>query len=344
LRAFEFPSAADRITLDRARGSVYPGAMRSFTSSLVTTVLLGSLAAVGACGDDTSDGGGSGGAETTTTSTTTSTKASTGSTTSTTTTSTSSTSSSTTGTGGGVEADHLLINEVAVAPEGGAEFVEIHNPTAATVALDTYYLSDNSTYFELAAGDPWAPITNNPGTDFLGQFPAGLEIPAGGYLVIGFDPGYFDAWGGCPDLFIAPAPVDCNGNMIPNMLETEKGSITDASNLSNMREMLVLFAWTGNTADPLQDVDYVTWGSEVEAGSRADKTGVAGYQPDTAPGDQLGAPIPPATASIERCGPEVGETQSGGNGITGQDETSEDMSASFFAEAAPTPGVANVCP
>jgi hypothetical protein len=237
-----------------------------------------------------------------------------------------------------------LINEVVVAPEGGSELVEIHNPTAASVALDDYYLSDNSTYFELAAGDPWAPITDNPGTDFLGQFPPGLEIPAGGYLVIGFDPGYFDAWGGCPDLFVAPAPVDCNGNMIPNLLETEDGSITDASNLSNSREMLVLFTWSGNTAEPLQDVDYVTWGMDFEDGTRADKTGVAGYQADTAPANQVGAPAPMATASIERCGPEVGETQMGGNGITGQDETSEDMSASFAVEAAPTPGVANVCP
>ncbi|NUO53247.1 MAG: lamin tail domain-containing protein [Polyangiaceae bacterium] len=319
--------------------------MRSFTSSLVTTVLLGSLAALGACGDDTSDGGGSGGSDSPTTSTTTtSTKASTGSTSSSSTTSTSTTSSVTTGAGGGVDADHLLINEVVVAPEGGSEFVEIHNPTAASVALDDYYLSDNSTYFDLANGDPWNPTTNNPGTDFLGQFPAGLEIPAGGYLVIGFDPGYFDAWGGCPDLYIAPAPVDCNGSMVPNMLETEDGSITDASNLSNSREMLVLFTWSGNTADVLQDVDYVTWGADFEDGSRADKTGVTGYQADTAPANQVGALAPMATSSIERCGPEVGETQSGGNGITGQDETSEDFSASFAVEVAPTPGVANVCP
>lgn len=302
--------------------------------------------ALAACGDD-SGSGGSGGSGGSTTSTTSSTKSATSSTTTGTTTSSTTTASTTTGTttgvGGGVEADHLVINEVGVAGNED-EFVEIYNPTASAVALDDYYLSDNSTYVDLASGGAWSPITNNAGTDFLARFPAGATIPAGGYLVIGFDPGYEASWGSCPDYFMATAPVSCNGQMVPALEQTEDGSITDGSNLSNSREMLVLFTWSGNTNDLLQDVDYVTWGDMFEDGSRADKSAVAGYQPDTPVAMQSGAPAPAAGTSIERCGPEVGETLSGGNGITGHDETSEVLASSFVVEATPTPGAANVCP
>ncbi len=302
--------------------------------------------ALAACGDDSGSGGsgGSGGSTTSTTSSTKSATSSTGSTGSTTTGSTTTSSTgTTTGVGGGVDADHLVINEVVVAGNED-EFVEIHNPTATAVALDDYYLSDNSTYVDVASGAAWDPITNNPGTDFLARFPAGATIPAGGYLVIGFDPGYEASWGGCPDYFVATAPISCNGQMVPVLEQTDKGSITDGSNLSNMREMLVLFTWTGDTNDTLQDVDYVTWGDMFEAGSRADKSAVMGYQADTPVDMQSGAPVPGAGSSIERCGPEVGETLTGGNGLTGHDETSEVLASSFFVEAAPTPGAANVCP
>ncbi len=60
------------------------------------------------------------------------------------------TTSGSTTTGGPV-GDHLLISEIVVAPEVG-EIIEIHNPTYADVSLADYYLSDNSTYPDLAAG------------------------------------------------------------------------------------------------------------------------------------------------------------------------------------------------
>ncbi len=313
--------------------------------------LLGSLGALSlglgavACGDDAGSGGAGGsstGSQSTTSATaTSSTKA--GATSSTTTGATSSTTSSTTGVGGGSPADHLVINEVAVAPDTG-EFVEIWNPTAQAVDLSDYYLSDNSTYFDLASGGAWAPITNNPGTDFLARFPAGTSLAAGAGLVIAFDPGYEATYMSCPDLYLGTADLPCGNGTVPAMLETEPGSIEDSSNISNAREMLVLFTWTGDTAEPLQDVDYVTWGAMFENGTRVDKTGVPGYQPDTAVDMQSPAAAPAVTTSIERCGAEVGETASGGNGITGHDETSEDMSVSFVVQPAPTPGLTNGCP
>ena len=41
--------------------------------------------------------------------------------------------------------DHLLISEAVVTPTSD-EFIEIENPTTATIALDDYYLSDDEDY------------------------------------------------------------------------------------------------------------------------------------------------------------------------------------------------------
>src|SRR5690348_4476419 len=43
---------------------------------------------------------------------------------------------------------HLLLSEVCLSPSG-SEFIEITNPTGATVDLSTYYLSDNGNYWKL---------------------------------------------------------------------------------------------------------------------------------------------------------------------------------------------------
>ncbi len=244
--------------------------------------------------------------------------------------------------GGGVTGDHLVISEVSVGPDAG-EFVEIWNPTAAAIDLTDVYLSDNSTYVDIASGGAWMPITNNMGTDFLARFPAGTSIPADGVIVIGFNDTYFTQFNSCPDFYMGAAPLACNNTMVPVMLPGSMGSLVDAANLSNAREMLMLFTWSGNTNQTLKDIDYVTWGDMFEAGSRADKTGVAGYQPDTAPASQKAAPAPMPGSSVERCAVDSSETLTGGNGISGHDETSEDLGVSFVVQAAPTPGTKNAC-
>jgi hypothetical protein len=246
-------------------------------------------------------------------------------------------------TGGGATADHLLISEVSVSPVGG-EFIEIWNPTAAAVPLDNYYLSDNSTYFELAQGKPWMPITNNAGTDFLARFPAGASIAPDAVIVVAFKAAFSTQYPGkCPTFVISTDPVTCGGMPVAVMLPTEASSITAASGLSDTREMAVLFEWNGMANTPVKDVDYVTWGAMFEAGTRIDKTAVAGYKPDTAPATQIGAVAPPPLQSIERCSMETGEKATGGNGITGHDESSEDFSKSFVLQTTPTPGVKNTC-
>ena len=298
--------------------------------AVTSTALL--LASTG-CGDSSGAGGAGGSTTTTTTG-----KGSTA----TTTTSGTSTSTSTGGTG--TPGDHLLISEIAVSPDA-AVFIEIWNPTGAPVALDNYYVSDNATYTSLAAGQPWVPKTSNVGTDFLARFPAGSSIPADGVRVIGFDAGYGTTYPGkCPDFFMGTAPLTCGVANVPTMVPTEPTSITDASGLTNTREMVVLFTWDGNTANKLKDVDYVTWGAAFDPGAtRVDKTAVAGYAPDTDPMNQKPAAPPMNFESIERCGLETGEKLFGGNGITGHDETSENMTTTFVIQAAPTPGTKNAC-
>jgi len=50
-----------------------------------------------------------------------------------------------------------------------------------------------------------------------------------------------------------------------------------------------------------------------------------------------------ASLAVERCKIESSEKLSGGNGMTGHDETSEDLGTSFKSQASPTPGTKNSC-
>ena len=243
-------------------------------------------------------------------------------------------------------ADHLLISEVAVQP-GGAEFVEISNPTSAAVDLTNYYLSDNSSYFGIASGAAWNPPTSNPGTDFLVRFPSGASIPAGGTIVVATGTMFPTIYSRCPDFILAATPLTCaSGGTAAAMVVPTNGDLgtSPGDMLSNSREMVILFQWTGNTSDRARDVDYVTWGDMFEAGTRVDKTGTTGYSADTAPAMQHGAPAPALNQSIERCNGEVGEAATGGNGITGHDETSERLDMAFRVQTVRTPGVRNSCP
>jgi hypothetical protein len=283
----------------------------------------------------TTGAGGAGGSGATTT------------TTAATTTTTTTAATTTTGAGGGPPLpDHLVISEIAVQP-AEAEFVEIWNPTDATVDLTDYYLSDNSTYTSIAAGKPWQPITDNPGTDFLVRFPAGTTLGPDQVLTIATNIAYFTTWSTCPTFLIAQVSNTCNGAPLPAMDEPEGGDLgtVPGTMFSNAREMLVLFTWDGDTSHTLKDVDYVTWGDAFDDASRADKTAVQGYLPDTPRAEQKPAPIPGPGSTIERCesGGESGEPASGGNGITGHDETGEDLTASFNVASLPSPGAKNAC-
>ena len=226
--------------------------------------------------------------------------------------------------------DHLIISEFQVGPTDG-EFVEIYNPLPSTTAnLTDVYIADYNTYYEITDGG--APSSQ----DYLLKFPDGTTLGPQSFLVVALHPAAAFAvihpTADPPDFEVAP--VDADG--IPEM----EGTFAAGSGLTNTAEMLVLFKWT-SPATEVTDIDYVVWGNVNEG---VDKTGLAaphdGYLADTAVADQLKTAGPATNMSRQRCETSEGdESDTGGNGITGHDETSENMTQNFKS-GTPTPGTA----
>jgi hypothetical protein len=155
-------------------------------------------------------------------------------------------------------ADHIVLSEVAVTPTAG-EFVEIYNPTVATVDLSTYYLSDylfrgNASsgpeyYWQLVNGS-LTPSDDFP-IDFLARFPDGTTIaPGQAYVIsVGNSDGFATVWGRAPDFEIFQ---DGPGDGIPDMVDpgfeiNGVPLIQSGAGLTNGRETVVLFHWDGFT-------------------------------------------------------------------------------------------------
>jgi len=132
------------------------------------------------------------------------------------------------------------------------------------------------------------------------------------------------------------------------MLEAVSGSINNQGGLTNSGEMAVLYYWDGQS-DLVQDIDYAVWGDKVEA---VDKSGISidGPDPDAVISSYLNDTPIAQQISISSADPhsagesiqrlsfiENSESQSSGNGITGHDETSEDLATSFQV-GNPNPG------
>ncbi len=244
----------------------------------------------------------------------------------------------------------LLITEIAVTPTAG-EFIEIHNSGVTDVDLTDVYLTD-ATFSN--GGIYYYQIVTGAGggggfADFHARFPNGAMILAGEYQTIALNGSTdFNAVYGVDstyELYEDGASPDA----IPDLLEATAGSINNQGGLSS-GEVAVLYSWDGAT-DLVQDIDYVLWGDKVEA---IDKTTVAidgpdvgtingTYLDDTAISNQavISANQHPGGMSWQRNVPlnEGIETQAGGNGINGSDETSEDLNNTFYT-ASPTPNAA----
>ena len=244
--------------------------------------------------------------------------------------------------------EDLLISEVVVTPTAG-EFVEIHNAGATTIDLTDVYLTDatfaggSTYYYNIVTG-------SNAGgggfADFHARFPNGSSIQPGEYQTIAMagSDGFFAEYGVNPtyELYEDGAGSDA----IPDMLEALSGSINQQGGLTNSGEVVILYSWDGNS-DLVQDLDYVVWGDKAEA---VDKTGISidgpdggsstsTYLNDTSIASQAvvatGAHSNGMTWQRTNFN-EGNETQSGGNGVTGHDETSEDLDMTF-SELSPTP-------
>ena len=262
------------------------------------------------------------------------------------------------GGGGDPEAaDHLLLTEFAVTPTA-SEFVEIHNPTADAVDLSDVYLTDaffggGDFYWNVVTGDVSISGGGAFG-DWHARFPDGASIGAGEYQTV--------ALAGS-DAFVAAYGVDPTYELgedgdgtdtIPEMREALPTSINfaDGPGLSNAGESLVLYEWDG-LSDLVQDIDYIVWGDKAEA---IDKTGItidgpdadtdtSAYVPDTSVGFQeaLADGHDDGVSFQRRDLSEGSETKDGGNGVTGNDETSENVTVTW-GETAPNPNAATTLP
>jgi hypothetical protein len=238
-----------------------------------------------------------------------------------------------------------LISEVCVTPTEG-EFVEIFNPTGASISLDNIYLCDlygtsaTVAYFypQIVAG----PLTSSS-NDFLVRFPAGSTLPAGGVITVAVSGSAFQTlYGEAPDYELLNTGVGTQMTTPPG------GYIHSAAGLTNGDEVVVLFFWDGST-DRAYDLDYALWGDDTTR--RVEKTGISldGPDGDTVPSaymtDVASASQDPISLAAHAGGlsyqridfTEGSEVLTGGNGLTGHDETSENMSDTWLV-ATVTPG------
>lgn len=236
--------------------------------------------------------------------------------------------------GNGLTGPALLLTEVVLAPST-SEFVEIFNPGAAAVDLSSYFLSDNGTYFRLPAGAQTLDTA-----DFIARFPAGASIPSHGLITVALDTAasFTSAYGVAPTYALSGgAMITVAANGIPS--------------LTNTGELIVLFQWDG-TSDLVKDADMVLVGAPTASNGLVDKTAIALDGPDPGSATSTYAAdartlvgqgsTPAAGKSTKRIALEAGhEVQGGtGNGVAGDDETSEATSATWDASGftVPTPG------
>lgn len=238
--------------------------------------------------------------------------------------------------------DHLLLTEAVLTPTAG-EFIEIYNPTGSTVDLTNYYLSDDEDYALYPGTFGAGPAPSIGSSDFIAQFPSGAMMNAGQVLVIAFDGAGFITENG----FAADYEIKGTDAGTPDMLQSNVGS---SAGLTNSGESANLFFWDG-LSDLVTDVDMVNLGTPSSSNDIGDKTGVAvdGPDADTTPSTYL----PDAfTMPQQFSDPGFGfstkrekleganEVNAGGNGITGHDETTEDILVTWDTiYVAPDPGV-----
>lgn len=212
---------------------------------------------------------------------------------------------------------HLLISEFAVQPTA-AEFIEIYNPTNASISLSQIYLADYNTYYTIATGGGTAPAN-----DFNVRFPNGATIAAKAFVTVALNSGFQTTYGIAPDYDVTTTMV---------------GSVGSNAGLTNGDEMIVLYQWNGS-ATTVTDVDYVVYGNTSDA---MDKSGVPGYANETPVGSQIPAVSPNTDGrSLHRCDTaEASETKTGGNGQSNHDETSESGTAAWKESTSPSPKAA----
>jgi hypothetical protein len=235
--------------------------------------------------------------------------------------------------------EHLLLSEVCVTPDE-AEFIEVYNPGAVSVDLSDYYICDlygasaavTAFYPQLVAG----PVAANA-DGFCAMFPAGSSIAPGDAITIAMNGTAFQTrFSSPPDFELLDTG---SGTM---MAIPANGFIGSAPGLADGSGIVMLFHWTDGS-DRVQDVDYALWGND--ATRRVVKTGISldgpdsdtapsPYSTDTAAASQMSIAVSthPSGSSWQRVDFDEGsEVFTGGNGITGHNETSENLNSTWTA-------------
>ncbi|HRU92347.1 MAG TPA: lamin tail domain-containing protein [Candidatus Marinimicrobia bacterium] len=217
--------------------------------------------------------------------------------------------------------DHVIISEIVLQPSK-AEYIKLYNPTDNAIDLSNYYLTDgtdpsNQKYYYNLPTDSNFWSTNS--SDFIVRFPQGYSIGAQSELIIAATTtaDYQDYYRSAPDLAVKDDLLNAlNGQ------DTKGGA---SAYLDNAAETLVLFYWDGSLPT-VKDVDYVIWGNRSCA---VDKSGVSGYLNDTPIAEQTYMPTHQDGQKLQRVSDEGFEPTSGGNGITGHNETGENLAATW---------------
>jgi hypothetical protein len=242
----------------------------------------------------------------------------------------------------------LLLSEICVRPSAG-EFMEVYNPGSTSVPLDDYYLTD--LYGDVTKVDEFYPyivcgaISSQLNTDFLVSFPPGATVAPGEAVTVAMDgSGFLGEYGFAPDFDLAGSGTGTSMEIPAN------GFVGSNAGLTNGAETVTLFYWDG-ISDLVLDSDYAQWGTDQTR--RVFKNGISldgpdagstpsGYLDETPPGEQES--VSPSAhdngQSYQRIDFNEGyEILSGGNGIDGHDETSENLSVTWTTDTVGPGGV-----
>ncbi len=254
-------------------------------------------------------------------------------------------------------AEHVLISEVVVSPGSGAtsgEYVELINPTSQPIDLENYYLtdySDNPTngryYFNLPTGVDFGPANTDTSSDFIVRFPKGAAIQPGQVITIAIDgEGFKATYSSEADYCIRNAGTTASEQMLTwdgpaGSVDFSATPASDNAGLTNGGEWICLFTWDGSS-DLIQDVDILLYGTgtsgiinktpnlglpniaDIRVDSLFDQDNVASEFKDDQDETFQANNRAPGGPSITRVDfTEGNELKTGGNGITGNDETSE---------------------
>jgi hypothetical protein len=227
---------------------------------------------------------------------------------------------------------HLVISEVKTVET--SEFIEIFNPTAETIDLRNYYLSDHQSYFTLPGSPTLSGIDS---TDFLSRFPMGATIGPRQVITIATDAVAFTA------LYSSAPTYSLEEVGTSIAMESVWASANPGRGITNTGEVIALFYWDG-TSDNVKDVDLFMAGNAPSASNNfIAKTAVDGPDADTATTAYASDAMTLQTMESATTGSNTykrvllettHETQAGtGNGITGDDESSEQTRTTWDSQA-----------